>query len=62
MGTVTNLRRARKARARADRKADAEANAARHGLSRAERARTKAEADKTRRDLDAHALDRDPPE
>ena len=54
-----NLNRARKARARADRKAAADANAAKFGRTRAERA---AEATRTARDaltLDGHRIDRD---
>ncbi len=58
MGQVINLRRARKARARSERGAQATGNAARHGLSKAQRCRIEADADKARHDLDAHALDR----
>ncbi len=50
--TVTNLRRARKQRARAADKAAATANAARHGAGKAERALSEAEAARLKRTLD----------
>ncbi|PIY74810.1 MAG: DUF4169 domain-containing protein [Rhodobacterales bacterium CG_4_10_14_0_8_um_filter_70_9] len=49
---IINLRRARKQRARAADKADAAANAARHGVGKAERALADAEAERLRRTLD----------
>jgi hypothetical protein len=60
MGEIVNLTRVRKAAARKAARAAADANAARHGLPPAERRRQKAEADKTKRDLDAHRRDPDP--
>lgn len=54
-GKIVSLSRARKARARADRKRQADENAARFGRSRAEREAEAARADKARRDLDGHA-------
>jgi hypothetical protein len=51
---VVNLKAARKARARAEAKAAADANAAKFGRTRAEKALEEAEADKARRDLDGH--------
>ncbi len=53
-GEVVNLRLARKSRARAEAKATADANAAKHGLSKAERRQQAAEADLAARRLDAH--------
>lgn len=43
MGEIINLRMARKAKARAADKAEAQANRARHGRTRAERQATEAE-------------------
>lgn len=51
-GTVVNLNRARKARDRSAEKAQADANAAKHGRTRAERAIEAARAEKARRALD----------
>ncbi len=52
MGDVINLRRMRKARQKAEEKAQAARNRARHGRTRAER-----EAEATRDDLAARRLD-----
>lgn len=57
MGTVINLNRHRKAKARADKRAQADANAARHGRSKAERLADARAADKATRDLDGHKRD-----
>lgn len=54
MAQTINLRQARKARDRARKKAEADANAARHGRSKAARALEQARADKARRHLDQH--------
>lgn len=51
-GEVVNLRRARKARERAAARAKGDANAARHGLGKVDRARVEAEATTLRRTLD----------
>jgi len=51
-GKVVSLAKARKARAKAERKRQADANAAKHGLSKAER-----EADTARRDAEVTRLD-----
>ena len=58
-GKVVNLRSARKARARAEDRASADANAARHGRSKAQRALEEAEALRARRLLDDHVRARD---
>ncbi|KPF79540.1 DUF4169 family protein [Novosphingobium sp. AAP93] len=52
MGEVVNLRLARKAAARKGKEAQAAANRAAHGRTRAERAASKAEAERTARLLD----------
>lgn len=54
-----NLRRWKKRRARQDARAEADANAARHGRPGQEKAQTKAERDRARRDLDGQRLDDD---
>lgn len=57
---VVNLRQVRKARARTEAKAQADANAAKFGRTGAEKARQAAEAKKSARDLDAHRRDAPP--
>lgn len=52
--TVVNLNKARKARARSDRKARADENAVKFGRTKAEKAKDRAATDKTARDLDGH--------
>jgi hypothetical protein len=59
-GKVVNLNRARKTRARDDRKRQADANAAKHGRTRAERTRDQHEANRARQVLDDHVRDQDP--
>jgi hypothetical protein len=54
MADVVNLRQARKQKARAEDRRKADANAARFGLSKAQRNQIKAEADKAARDLEGH--------
>jgi len=54
MAEVVNLRSAKKQAARKTARAAADANAAKHGRSKAERAIEKARADKVARDLDGH--------
>jgi phage protein D len=51
-GSVTNLNKARKARDRAAEKAQADANALKHGRSKAERLLEAAREEKARRALD----------
>lgn len=59
MGEVVSLRLARKAKARSDKEAAAEANRLAHGRSKAEKNKTKAERQKLARDLDAQKIERD---
>ena len=51
-GSVTNLNRARKARDRAEEKAQADANALKHGRTKAQRLLEAAQAEKAKRSLD----------
>ncbi len=51
-GSVTNLNRARKARDRAQEKAQADANALKHGRTKAQRLLEAAQAEKAKRALD----------
>ncbi len=57
MADIINLRQARKARDRADKRAAGDENAARSGRSKALKALEKAQADKARALLDAHKRD-----
>ena len=57
MAEVVNLNKARKARDRAARRAEADANAVKFGRTRAERDLEQARADAARTKLDAHRLD-----
>lgn len=61
MADILSLSRARKDRDRASRRAKADANAARFGRSKTQKARDKAEADRAERTLDAHRRDDAPP-
>jgi len=54
MSKVTNLSRRRKDKARAEKRARGDANAARHGQTKAQRALEAARAAKAGRDLDGH--------
>ena len=57
---IINLRQAKKARARAAKEADAAANRAKFGRTKAERQMSSAESDLEARRLDAHKRDRSP--
>ncbi len=61
MAEFTNLRQARKRAARVAKRANGDAAAARHGQTKAEKARLAAEAARARRDLDQHLTQRDEP-
>lgn len=54
MGEVVNLRTKRKQAARETARAEGDAKAAQHGLSKGQRDLAKARADKAARELDAH--------
>lgn len=57
MTEVVNLRRARKERSRAEEKRIADANAALHGRTKAQRLLEATEAEQARRRLDQHRFD-----
>ncbi|WP_170367066.1 DUF4169 family protein [Ruegeria arenilitoris] len=57
MGKPVNLNRYRKEKARAEKKACADRNAAAFGRSKADKQLDKARTEKARRDLDNHELD-----
>ena len=54
-----NLNRVRKARARDEKRRQADANSVRFGRTKAERDREKTEGDRARKALDAHQRDTD---
>ena len=57
MSNVTNLNQFRKAKARAEKRAEADANAAKFGRTKAQRLVEEAEAERARAALDAHRRD-----
>jgi hypothetical protein len=57
MAELINLRRAKKAKARADRAAEADANRTKHGIAKPVRDLAKARTEKELRDVDARKLD-----
>jgi hypothetical protein len=58
---IVNLRRARKAKARAEKEKQSIENRARHGTPKSERELTKARSEKGHRDLEVLKLDPDKP-
>jgi hypothetical protein len=56
---IINLRRARKAKARDAKAAEAGANRVRHGVAKSARDLAAARTDKDKRDVDARKLDKD---
>ncbi|MBT9383688.1 DUF4169 family protein [Pseudooceanicola sp. CBS1P-1] len=60
MSSVTNLNQFRKQKARAEKRAQGDANAAKFGRSKAERQKAEAEERQAERRLDGHRLERDP--
>jgi len=59
MAEIVNLRRARKAKVRAEKDRAADAKRVKHGVAKPARDLAKARADKAARDLEANRLDRD---
>jgi uncharacterized protein DUF4169 len=59
MADIVNLRRVRKAKARSEKEADAEANRAQHGIAKPVRDLAKARKEKAKHDIDAHKLNDD---
>jgi hypothetical protein len=57
MAEIVNLRRVKKAKARAEKSAQAEANRARHGTPKAVRDLAKVQEEKAKENLDSHKLD-----
>jgi hypothetical protein len=57
MSDIVNLRQARKQKARHAKEVVAEANRAKHGVSKSAHSRAKAIAEKDNRKLDSHRLD-----
>jgi hypothetical protein len=57
MAEIVNLRRVKKAKARAEKSAQADANRARHGVAKPVRDLAKARDEKAARDLEKHKLD-----
>jgi hypothetical protein len=55
---IVNLRRARKAKARDAKAAEADANRTKHGIAKPVRDLAKAQADKEKHIADAHKLDK----
>jgi hypothetical protein len=56
-GEIVNLRRARKAKSRKDKAAQADANRVKHGVAKSSRALAKARREKDEHVADAHKLD-----
>jgi Domain of unknown function (DUF4169) len=59
MGTIVNLKRARKAKDRAAAEGTAAANRVRYGTPKPTRDLTKAQSEKSAQALDSHLLDRE---
>ena len=59
MAEIVNLRRARKAKARDAKAAEADANRTKHGIAKPVRALAKARAEKTIKQIENHKLDKD---
>jgi hypothetical protein len=59
MADIINLRKARKAKARAEKEAEAAENRAKHGRPKEERSQSEAAKDLLDRKLDAHRRDDD---
>ncbi len=57
MAEIVNLRRARKAKGRAEKDRTAEANRVKHGVTKSERGLAKARADKAAHDLESSKLE-----
>ena len=57
MAEIVNLRRARKAKSRAEKEREAEANRAKHGVAKRAHDLAKTRADKEKRALDDHRIE-----
>jgi len=56
-GKIVNLNQARKRKARIEKTAEADANAAKHGRSKVDRSLSEARAEKDKRDHEGHKRD-----
>jgi hypothetical protein len=59
MAEIVNLRRVKKAKARAEKSAQADANRTKHGVAKPVRDLAKAQDEKATREVDAHKLDKE---
>lgn len=59
MAEIVNLKRVKKAKARAEKSAQADASRTKHGTPKAIRDLAKARDEKAAREIDAHKLDKD---
>jgi hypothetical protein len=59
MAEIVNLKRVKKARARAEKEAQADANRIKHGTPKALRDLARARDEKAAREIDAHKLDKE---
>jgi hypothetical protein len=59
MAEIVNLKRVKKAKARAEKSAAADANRAKHGVAKPVRDLAKARDEKAARDVEAHKLDKE---
>ncbi len=57
MAKIVSLKTVRKQKSRQEKRQAGDENAARHGMSKAQKSLDSARADKARRDLDAHRKD-----
>ena len=57
MAEIVNLRRARKAKGRAEKEREAEANRVKHGVPKPARDLAKARAEKEKQSVDAHRIE-----
>jgi hypothetical protein len=59
MADIVNLKRVRKAKARGEKEAEADANRTKYGVAKPARNLARARAEKTKHDIDAHKLSDD---
>jgi hypothetical protein len=59
MAEIVNLKRVKKAKARAEKSREADANRAKHGTPKAVRDLSKARDEKAQKNLEAHKLDKE---
>ncbi len=59
MAEIVNLRRVKKAKARAEKAAEADANRTKHGVAKSARDLAKARGEKEKKIVEAHKLDKE---